>query len=128
MEQKYNKWIEYLLRLGVACIFAGHGVFALQVNPPWIHYLTTVGFSSEQATFIMPLIGGLDIVVALHVLLFPMEYILIWAVIWTFSTALVRPISGEPIWAFVERGGNWVTPLVLILFLRIKAKKLREEE
>ena len=120
MEQKNDLWIEYLLRLGVAFIFAGHGVFALQVHPQWILYLNTVGFSHEQASMIMPFIGGLDILVALHVLLFPKEYILIWAVLWTFSTATIRPLSGEPIWAFIERGGNWVTPLVLILFLRKK--------
>ena len=122
MKNDNNLYIEYILRIATAFIFAGHGVFALQTHPQWIHYLTTVGFSIEQARTIMPLIGALDIAVALHILAFPKEYVLIWAVVWTFATATIRPLAGEPIWAFIERGGNWATPLVLILVLRNKRK------
>lgn len=64
----------------------------------------------------MPFIGSLDIIVAIHALLIPRKYILIWAVFWALATATVRPLSGESIWSFVERGGNWITPLVLIMY------------
>ncbi|MBI1929307.1 hypothetical protein HYR99_34310 [Candidatus Poribacteria bacterium] len=58
----------------------------------------------------MPLIGMLDIALALHVLVFPVRAALLWMTCWGFWTALLRPIAGHPIWAFVERWPNWGHP------------------
>lgn len=110
----------WILRIGVFGIFFGHGVLALKINEKWLSYLEVVGIGEDMGLKLMPLIGGLDVVVALAALIKPWKPVLIWAVIWTFSTALIRPIAGEPIWAFVERAGNWATPLVLLLLLSQK--------
>ncbi|MEC3907173.1 hypothetical protein VOI54_09080 [Tamlana sp. 2201CG12-4] len=117
------KSLQYLIRLGVFLTFLGHGVFALYTNPNWIKYLNTVGFDSETASKLMPVIGGIDILVAIVILLKPYKAFVIWAFIWAFSTALIRPLSGEPIWAFIERGSNWVLPLVLLIMLQKKNQK-----
>ncbi len=116
------KYLSYLLRLAIFLMFLGHGMIALKGNPGWLVYLETVGFSLEMSKKAIVVIGFLDLIVALVVLLKPLKPVVLWAFIWTFSTALIRPISGEPIWAFVERGTNWIVPLVLYLLIVNKQK------
>ncbi len=118
---KFDSPIALCLRLGVFGTFLGHGMFAFMVNPKWIIYLTTVGFSQEQAIFLMPIIGIVDILVAFVVLIYPISVVVLYACVWAFLTASIRPIAGEPVWEFVERTSNWVVPLVLLL--RMKQNK-----
>ena len=105
---------ELILRIGVAGEFIGHGIFALGVKQGWIPYFTALGFSEGFATTMLPLIGIMDLVIALFVLIKPIKLVLAWASLWGFWTALVRPLSGEPIWDFVERFSNWAAPLALL--------------
>lgn len=107
--------LELIARIGVFGTFLGHGIIVFGVNPKWISYLTTVGFSADQAMSIMPLIGIMDIIVAIITLVSPIREILIWAAIWAFLTALIRPIAGESFLDFVERSANWCLPLILLM-------------
>ena len=125
MEQKNIKKVEWILRIAVFGTFLGHGIFALLGKQSWIPYFTSIGISESSAIILLPLIGIIDILVAIFALVKPIRAILIWASIWAFITALIRPISGEPIWDFVERTANWAVPLAL-LYLRRLPKKLRE--
>ncbi len=113
----------WVLRIGVFGIFFGHGFFALQGNIGWLPFLEIVGFSNELAVQIMPIIGVLDILVAISVIIKPLRLILMWAVFWAFLTALMRPIAGGSFLDFVERAGNWATPLALLLILGWKKSK-----
>jgi hypothetical protein len=114
------KYITYMLRVGIACIFIGHGMNAIAIKQNWIPLLTVYGFSVEQATMVMPWIGILDIVVALLVLIHPFRAVVVWAIFWTFVTALTRLIAGEGIWEFIERAGNWSAPLALFLISKME--------
>lgn len=105
----------WVLRIAIAGEFIGHGVFALKIKQSWIPYFTSVGLSSGTAIKLMPLIGALDIVLAVLVLIRPMRPLLLWMAIWGFWTALIRPVAGEPIWDFLERWANWGAPLALLL-------------
>jgi len=105
---------EWILRVGVFGTFLGHGILALGVKQGWIPYFTKIGFEASTATALLPLIGLLDIAVAFTVLLYPIRIVLMWAAVWGFATALIRPITGEPIWDFVERAANWAAPLALL--------------
>ena len=120
-----NKKLEWILRIAVAGEFIGHGVFGLQVKQSWIPYLTSVGISAESALTLLPMIGALDITLAVLILLKPVRIALLWMTFWAFATALVRPIAGEPIWDFVERFANIGAPLAL-LYLRGIPKSLKE--
>jgi len=108
--------IEWVLRIGVFGTFLGHGLLAISVNPAWIPYLTTLGLEPEQIKVIMPMIGSLDILVALWILLKPNKYVVLWAVFWALATAIIRPLSGELFIAFVERAANWAAPLALYFY------------
>ena len=116
---------EWILRLGIFGTFLGHGVFALGIKAGWIPYFTNLGFSETFATAILPIIGFMDILVALIILIKPFKFILAWAALWGFWTALVRPLSGDPIWDFIERFANWAAPLAL-LCMQGYPKKLKD--
>ena len=123
--KEYFTTVEGLLRLGVFGSFLGHGVFALQVKASWLPYFTAVGLSEAAGKTLLPLIGAMDVVVALLALFWPLRIILAWAAVWGFWTALLRPIAGEPIWDFVERWANWAAPLAL-LALRGFPRKIKD--
>ena len=122
LSDKSFQIINWVLKIGVFGIFFGHGIYAIQVNQAWVPFLVKVGFSNDLAIQIMPYIGYLDIIVAVSVLFKPLRIILIWAIFWAFLTALMRPIAGGSILDFVERAGNWATPLALLLLLKWKEK------
>ena len=108
------KRTEWILRIGIFGTFFGHGIFALLLKEGWIKYFTAIGISEQGALALLPLIGIMDVAIAIIVLLAPIRIVLIWATAWSFITALIRPVSGEPIWDFVERSANWAAPLALL--------------
>lgn len=113
-----SKIIEWTLRVAIFGEFLGHGVFALQGKEAWRGWISQLtGASDVLAVQLLSLIGIFDIVVALIILVKPLRIVVLWAVIWGFWTALVRPIVGEPVWDFVERWANWGAPLALLLLL-----------
>jgi len=77
-----TKIVEWVLRIGVAGEFLGHGVFALQQKEGWVGYFEAVGISAETALPLMTLIGVLDLTVATVVLVRPINAVLLWAVFW----------------------------------------------
>jgi hypothetical protein len=109
------KNLKYLLRIAIFLTFLGHGISAIKGNNLWLAYLEVVGFSLEKSKELILIIGIFDVIIAFIILLKPYKYVVLWSVIWAFSTALIRPISGEPIWEFIERGSNWITPLILYI-------------
>lgn len=108
--------MQWFLRIAVAGEFLGHGVFALQGKKQWVGWFANFGIGDpETAKQLLFLIGVMDVLVALIVLVRPIRIVMLWAVLWGFWTALVRPLVGEPIWDFVERWANWGAPLALLL-------------
>lgn len=115
---------EWILRIAVFGTFLGHGLLALGVKQGWIKYFEAVGISSAGAMTLLPLIGAMDITVAFIVLFRPIRAVLMWAALWAFITALIRPVSGESILDFVERFANFGAPLAL-LYLRGLPRKAK---
>jgi hypothetical protein len=112
------KVIQWVLRIAVAGEFLGHGAFAIQGKAQWVGWFAKFGVTNpETATTLLLLIGLLDVLVALIVLFKPVRIALLWAILWGFWTALIRPIVGESGWDFVERWANWGAPLALLLLL-----------
>ena len=118
--------MELVARIGVFGTFLGHGIVAIGVNPKWIPLLTAFGLSGEQAVFVMPFIGILDIVVAILILVYPIRIVLFWALFWAFLTALSRPVSGDSFLEFFERSSNWGLPLVLLILRYYPEKTINQ--
>ncbi len=113
-----SKTIEWILKIGVAGEFLGHGVFALQGKADWIKWVGQLtGANADTSATLLTLVGLFDILVAIIVLTKPIRIFLLWAAFWGFWTALVRPLVGLPIWDFIERFANWSAPLALLFLL-----------
>jgi len=109
-----DKKIEWLLRVGVAGEFLGHGLLAIGKKPEWIKWVTQmINVDATTATTLIVAIGVFDVIVAIIVLVKPIRPILLWAALWGFWTALVRPLVGAGWLDFVERSANWAAPLAL---------------
>lgn len=114
-----DKKIEWVLRIGVAGEFLGHGVFAILGKPDWIKWTVELtGLPNEAAATFMLIVGIMDVILALIVLFKPVKPLLLWMAFWGFWTALVRPLVGLPIWDFIERFANWAAPLALYYFYK----------
>lgn len=123
---KNSKTVEWVLRIAVAGEFMGHGIFALQAKAGWIPYFETFGISAAAAKMILPVIGLMDVILAIMVLTRLVPALLLWMALWGFATALIRPISGGSWWDFVERSANWGAPLALMLLHFGWPKKLKD--
>ncbi|KKW29410.1 MAG: hypothetical protein UY72_C0045G0006 [Candidatus Uhrbacteria bacterium GW2011_GWD2_52_7] len=108
--------VAWILRIGVAGEFFGHGLLAVQGKATWIGWIEQIlHVDTSTATTLLTLIGISDILVAACVLFLPIPAILLWAAVWGFWTALVRPLVGESWLDFIERFANWAAPLALIV-------------
>jgi len=120
------KVVSWALRIAIFGTFLGHGVLALQLKPSFLGLIAGMsGISGSPAEELLLSIGIVDIIIAISAIIFPFRLLLIWAFVWSFLTALARPVAGEPIWDFVERWANWGAPLAL-LYLRGFPQSLRE--
>lgn len=118
-----NKKVEWLLRVGVAGEFLGHGLLAIGKKADWIKWISEmINVEAGTATTLLVLVGVLDCVVALIILVRPMPKILLWAAFWGFWTALVRPIVGVGWLDFIERFANWAAPLALYYFYKARVE------
>lgn len=115
MKQKYIEWV---LKIGIFGEFVGHGVFAVQGKKDWVAWFSNFGIhDTALATQILFIIGVIDICLAILILVKPIRLVILWMVFWGFWTALLRPIVGLPIWDFLERWANWAAPLALFLMM-----------
>ena len=112
-----DKKIEWLLRVGVAGEFIGHGLLAVEGKKDWIGWISQMIYvDTPTATTLLFLIGIADVIMALIVLIKPVRPLLLWMALWGFWTALVRPLVGAGWLDFVERSANWAAPMALYYF------------
>ena len=112
------KKVEWILRIAVFGTYLGHGVLALQLKPSFLELIEGMsGITGTLAENLLYTIGVIDIMTGILAIVYPFRLLLIWATLWGFLTAVARPVSGEPVWDFIERWANWGAPLAL-LYLR----------
>ncbi|CAN5386187.1 hypothetical protein BH09BAC6_BH09BAC6_15530 [soil metagenome] len=107
--------VYYTLRFAAAMCFIGHGCFGIITKQIWCNYFGVVGIGHDMAYHLMPLVGGVDIAMGISLLIYPTRAVVFWLVIWGTITALMRPLSGEPVAEVIERAGNFGVPLALLI-------------
>jgi hypothetical protein len=108
--------LHWLLRIGVAAEFFGHGLAGLYRSPAWIPYFELFGFSKQFAhDHLYYVTGTIDITMAVLVLFRPMRAVLLYMAVWGMFTAWLRPITGESWFELVERGANYGMPLAFLM-------------
>jgi hypothetical protein len=105
----------WFLRIGAALCFIGHGAFGFITKAAWVPYFGVVGIADTWAWRLMPLVGAVDIMMAMAVLFAPRGAPLVYMTLWAAWTALLRPLAGEPAWETLERAGNYGVPLALLV-------------
>jgi hypothetical protein len=110
-----DRLLPWVLRIGVAGCFIGHGAFGILTKAEWLPYFAVGGIGAPVAWRVMPWIGSMDIAMGLLALAWPCRALFFWALVWGGWTALLRPLSGEPGWEFAERAGNYGVALALLI-------------
>jgi hypothetical protein len=105
----------WLLRLGAALCFIGHGAFGFITKAAWLPYFAVVGIPEAWAWRLMPIVGAVDVLAAMAVLFAPRGLPLVYMTVWATWTALLRPLAGDSAWEAVERAGNFGVPLALLV-------------
>lgn len=109
-------WTAYwMLRVGAALCFIGHGAFGFITKAAWLPYFGVVGIPEAWAWRLMPLVGAVDVLAGMAVLFAPRGLPLVYMTVWAVWTALLRPLSGESVFETLERAGNYGVPLALLL-------------
>lgn len=104
----------WVLRLGAAFCFIGHGAFGFLTKAAWVPYFAVIGIPESWAWRLMPLVGAVDVVAGMAVLFAPRGLPLVYMTVWAFWTALLRPLAGESVFETLERAGNYGVPLALL--------------
>lgn len=110
-------WACWVLRVAVALEFSSHGWLAFTGKATWVPFVTFWGIPPELALSLMRVVGVVDCALAVHVLVRPLLPLVGWMAFWGLFTALLRPLTGEPMVEFLERGANWGAPLALFVLL-----------
>ncbi len=114
-DDRSSALLPWILRIGVAGCFIGHGAFGVITKSAWVPYFAVGGISDTWAWKLMPWVGTMDIVIGLLALAWPCRALFAWAATWAIWTALCRPLAGEPFWETLERAGNYGVPLALLV-------------
>lgn len=105
----------WVLRIGAALCFIGHGAFGFITKAAWVPYFGVVGIPEAWAWNLMPWIGAVDVMAGMAVLFAPTRVPLMYMTVWAAWTALLRPFAGESVFETLERAGNYGVPLAMLL-------------
>jgi hypothetical protein len=109
--------VGWILRVTTAALLIGHGGFgAFMHKSEWTGYFATAGVGPSAVTrfALVDLAGWFEIGLGLAILAWPWAGLLLFAFVWKLATEWLRPLAGEPLWEFIERGGSYAAPLALL--------------
>jgi len=109
--------VHWILRVGVAACFIGHGAFGIITKAAWVPYFGIWGIPEPWAWRLMPVVGGVDISIGILTLIQPIRAVILYMAVWGLQTAALRPLAGEGAWELLERAGNYGVPLAFLLLL-----------
>jgi uncharacterized membrane protein YphA (DoxX/SURF4 family) len=114
-----------ILRWTTALLLIGHGGFgAFEHKPLLAEHYGSVGLPGT----LVPVVGWFEILLGIAVLFRPAAPLLLFIMTWKVATELLYPISGAPIWEFIERGGSYAAPLALYLLLTARTRERCEKK
>jgi hypothetical protein len=107
----------WVLRVSIALLLIGHAGFgAFQHKAGLLKMYDTAGLpTSLGGVALAPVIGWFELALAAAVLLKPLRSLLVFICLYKIASELLYPITGAFWWEFIERGGDYVAPIALIL-------------
>ena len=107
----------WLLRFTTAMLLIGHGGIGAIMAKDWTPYFAVLGIGTVtvKAHTLIPLVGWFEMALGLSVIARSSTALLVFVCIWKVGTEWLRPMAGEPLWEFIERGGSYAAPLALLV-------------
>ncbi|MGE0431141.1 MAG: hypothetical protein AB7K09_02965 [Planctomycetota bacterium] len=122
--------VEWLLRIAIAATFAGHGMEALLARGHFVdlilaatQHVPALQIGESHARALLPLIGGVDLAVAVLILV-PRRWtwLVVWLTLWGLLTAASRIIFWDGLSRFDDTLTRMVhggAPLALLVWWRV---------
>ena len=108
--------LEWVLRLTTVALLVGHaGLGFFSHKAGLAHHYAALGVSNPAA--LVPLVGAFEFFLAGLVLFFPLPVLLLGVCLWKIASEALFPLSGAPLWEWVERFGSYTASLALALLL-----------
>lgn len=120
--------IVIVLRVTAGLLLLGHGALAALVHKSvFIEQFTTVGLTSipVQPELLVQLFGWFEILLAVWLLARPTSSLLMFVLMWKVVVESLYPMTGAPVWEFIERGGSYAAPLALYIIMVWRASQVR---
>jgi hypothetical protein len=102
-----------LLATTALLLFAHGALQAITQKPLFVTLYAAVDLPASVAS----ITGVAEMLVAVLVYVAPTPALLLAIVAWKIGSEMLFPLSGAPVWEFVERGGSYAAPLALVLLL-----------
>jgi phosphohistidine phosphatase SixA len=100
----------------------GHGALGILGTPTLTSHYVALGVTPGGAAIAAPLIGWLELALAVALLLRPSASIALAVVAWKLATESLWLVAGAPVWEFVERTGSYAAPLALALVVGVRRR------
>ena len=112
---KRSTAIAWILRTTTALLLIGHAGFDFAMHKDWSEYAAVLGIGSVTLVGhpLRPWAGWLECALGLLVFFRPTRGLLVLVCAWKLGSEALRPLAGEPLWEFIERGGSYGAPLAL---------------
>lgn len=111
--------LHWLLRCGVIGCFIGHGAYGFLTKEAWVPFFGVAGIDDTWAYRLMPWVGAMDVSLGLIMAVVPLRSVMLHLTVWGLWTAALRPLSGDAVWEFCERAGNYGVPLAFLVLAGI---------
>ncbi len=114
------KRLAVVLRWITALTLIGHGAYgALLQKQQLLDQYTRVGLTSLPlvGSRFEPALGWLEIALGVAIAVRPLRALVLAACVYKIGTELLYPVTGYPIYEFVERGFTYVAPFALFLLI-----------
>jgi hypothetical protein len=105
-----------ILRVTTCLLLLGHGALgALNSKPALTAHYASIGLANVMvgSLTLTQVVGGLEIILAVAVLIAPLPSLLIGICLWKMGTETLFMTSGALPFEWIERAGSYVAPLAL---------------
>jgi hypothetical protein len=110
--------LAWVVRISIALLLMGHGGLGIWAHKKeWADFFGFFGISAGTvaSAHLSQYVGVFEIVLGLAVLVKPVRGLIVFVLVWKLGTELLRPLVGQPMFQFIERSGDYVLPVGLLL-------------
>ena len=114
------KHVAVLLQWITALVLIGHGAYnAIVQKKMLLDQYTQVGLTALPLVgfHFMQTLGYLEMALGVAILIRPFRALVLTACLYKIGTELLYPVTGYPLYEFIERGFTYVAPLALFFLL-----------